>query len=983
MAKKRSEKTRQSPPTHISGSPAQNHNRSLEGVPEDEACSWPDTFLPWRNTLFMAGAVVVLAAMVFGAAAVGGFTALKVMLAYALGLTFPHQVYSSNYDIALVIWAIGSVLFVGFIHPVFGIGLLLVVRPWLDGYTFPLDNVYFTWCIYLLCMLWVARIFRRRASCHTPAPVLIFAGLLLFLFSTARFSNQYFNTYQMLWLWLGYGMLFWLCLNGLRDRNALGVALGFILLAIGVQALFSILHLEYGLPALRRAVQNPAILRAYFHTDVMTPEMARRFMMNRAFGTMLYPNSLAALVLLGIPLALALCAVFFQPLRGVLKRMASIKETQTGRLERFVIMGLAILSGLVFFLFVQFVAFFPNEYVYKDQITPLYLQTAPLAAISLAIAAVSGMTSLYMLMRWGIRTWWFVIRFFMVLLLTPVLCCTLWLTYSRSALLALFAALVWAAVLLALTPERAALLVTKLPTLKRRIALLLILGIVFCCALLLVYIAQPDPAWAQAASPAGTTRPLNEVREEGITLSAREMVDPASFRLRLGYWRVTLSMIMDNLLTGVGMGNFAVAYPRYQYVGAGDVREAHNGFLQFFAEAGLPGGLLFAAFWAYLAAWGAWRIMREQRPATKWLLLGIYTSIIAFSLHAALDINFSHPSLMVFAMVYCGMFYAVAGSAQDVDKEQSGPPVKTSGVRLVLPMVLILVALAGFNGTLKLYSQQISLNRLRFLGLGDKQEMDFRMRTGVFLFKDMYEYGVARDHGTPPAELPQFPVALMRLIVNDLDLLEKGCRFYAPIPDSPGKFERLEKGVPIPDNGRLVVFRPWLVRNVGADEALKWLAEVERQDRRFPHSPELGMYMAKWYELYFTYAHGPYVDARRPEWIAAFLHWAEIMMKRNPYHPDMRFYYAHTLVRQAIEVPDVDTEALLERAEAEYDAMLRFSPTSPQHRFMYAGGLDHIVAYYERNNQPERAAVYKERAQRIRAEAVALDAEKRATFLYN
>mgnify|MGYP002139525616 CR=1 FL=1 len=76
-----------------------------------------------------------------------------------------------------------------------------------------------------------------------------------------------------------------------------------------------------------------------------------------------------------------------------------------------------------------------------------------------------------------------------------------------------------------------------------------------------------------------------------MDISVRELADPGSMKLRLSYWRVALSVALDNSFTGVGLGNFRVAYGPYQYLGAGDVQNAHNAVLQAWCEVGLPGAL--------------------------------------------------------------------------------------------------------------------------------------------------------------------------------------------------------------------------------------------------------------------------------------------------------------------------------------------------------------------------------------------------------
>src|SRR5690606_25333780 len=82
---------------------------------------------------------------------------------------------------------------------------------------------------------------------------------------------------------------------------------------------------------------------------------------------------------------------------------------------------------------------------------------------------------------------------------------------------------------------------------------------------------------------------------------------PASAQGRGLTWNSTVLLIQNHALTGVGTGNFAVNYLRYQadfldglnnnehvyFQLAGDNRYAFNDFLQLTAESGIPGGLIF------------------------------------------------------------------------------------------------------------------------------------------------------------------------------------------------------------------------------------------------------------------------------------------------------------------------------------------------------------------------------------------------------
>ncbi|MFA4986986.1 MAG: O-antigen ligase family protein, partial [Candidatus Brocadiia bacterium] len=64
---------------------------------------------------------------------------------------------------------------------------------------------------------------------------------------------------------------------------------------------------------------------------------------------------------------------------------------------------------------------------------------------------------------------------------------------------------------------------------------------------------------------------------------------------REGYWRGAAAMVNDSPFLGAGRGAFSEKYPRFKPLDAGEVRHAHNDFIEIMAEEGIPGLLLFLA----------------------------------------------------------------------------------------------------------------------------------------------------------------------------------------------------------------------------------------------------------------------------------------------------------------------------------------------------------------------------------------------------
>jgi hypothetical protein len=76
--------------------------------------------------------------------------------------------------------------------------------------------------------------------------------------------------------------------------------------------------------------------------------------------------------------------------------------------------------------------------------------------------------------------------------------------------------------------------------------------------------------------------------------AALKLTDPEILN-RLLWWKTALIMIIDNPLTGVGPGNFENAYTAYRGAGLSTIF-AHNFYLQFCVETGIPGVVLLCSF---------------------------------------------------------------------------------------------------------------------------------------------------------------------------------------------------------------------------------------------------------------------------------------------------------------------------------------------------------------------------------------------------
>lgn len=102
-------------------------------------------------------------------------------------------------------------------------------------------------------------------------------------------------------------------------------------------------------------------------------------------------------------------------------------------------------------------------------------------------------------------------------------------------------------------------------------------------------------------------------------------------------WQSAINMIKDNPLTGVGLGNYDEQYQQKYILPAAkerDQKHSHNVYLQFWAETGLPGLILFCALFGYILYW-SWK--RRQNVYARIL----FFSTLALMLYGMTDYTIS------------------------------------------------------------------------------------------------------------------------------------------------------------------------------------------------------------------------------------------------------------------------------------------------------------------------------------------------------
>lgn len=169
---------------------------------------------------------------------------------------------------------------------------------------------------------------------------------------------------------------------------------------------------------------------------------------------------------------------------------------------------------------------------------------------------------------------------------------------------------------------------------------------------------------------------------------------------RAGIWKSSLRMAADHPM-GVGLGNFKYQWDRYNFpIEESAVRygkkagTAHNEYLHFTAETGIPGLMaIFAGIYVVLG--GLWPPARSPASGReRSAAVGALGGVTAVLVHSALDSNFHEPGI-VFMFIFTVCIGMEAGALQRARFMSSGVP-EASKKRLAALVCVLAVLLAAW-----------------------------------------------------------------------------------------------------------------------------------------------------------------------------------------------------------------------------------------------------------------------------------------------
>lgn len=213
----------------------------------------------------------------------------------------------------------------------------------------------------------------------------------------------------------------------------------------------------------------------------------------------------------------------------------------------------------------------------------------------------------------------------------------LWISKSRGSMLALFASLMFLALILWRIPEIRSLVAAGIRDRKKQ---------------LLLALSIPVLVWITPASDLAYTQNFKPLFNEA----------DQSSKIRLALYINSIPAILDHPTKGLGYGGTRVGFLPYSseylpIVSRSEevpVTELHNDFLQYFVELGVPGGVLLIGI-VILVLFSGWQGLKSrQDKEQRLILLGCLLAIVASITHALVDFPLWLPASAT-------MFWALIG----------------------------------------------------------------------------------------------------------------------------------------------------------------------------------------------------------------------------------------------------------------------------------------------------------------------------------
>jgi len=197
----------------------------------------------------------------------------------------------------------------------------------------------------------------------------------------------------------------------------------------------------------------------------------------------------------------------------------------------------------------------------------------------------------------------------------------------------------------------------------------------------------------------------------GETIRSLSVPSAGTGAIRLAFWRNGLEMLRDEPLLGVGTGRFAVVYPLYQQArtrtpgfGTGlQLEHAHNDWLEFAADLGLPGALALLFLFVGAVARSFRAVLSATTSGERARATARAAALTGILVHGLLSFPLHSPASSFLAWFLVGRAWAEEGS--------SPKPLRARPA--VLTFAAILALCGGWFGVREIRSQRALSEALR------------------------------------------------------------------------------------------------------------------------------------------------------------------------------------------------------------------------------------------------------------------------------
>ena len=142
--------------------------------------------------------------------------------------------------------------------------------------------------------------------------------------------------------------------------------------------------------------------------------------------------------------------------------------------------------------------------------------------------------------------------------------------------------------------------------------------------------------------------------------AAKVYVQEESMEQRSEVARYALSLVRDYPWMGTGGGTFHLAFAHYQPPELkGFVDHAHNDFVEFASEVGLPGFLILALLVAHSAWSSIVLLLRSHDQLVRGMAFASLMGLISLLIHGAVDFNFQIPANALLFIVILSFPYLI------------------------------------------------------------------------------------------------------------------------------------------------------------------------------------------------------------------------------------------------------------------------------------------------------------------------------------